>query len=68
MDMYQKFKTFEKNLASETRARPQRRLDKINDRLAPWEIATTPQSDKYREGWERIFGNKTGDSVQDQGS
>lgn len=67
MDMYDKFKTFEKNLASEQRARPKRRLDKINDRLAPWEIATSPQSEKYRTGWDRIFGSKTGNTVSDEG-
>ena len=66
-DLYQNFKRFEKDLASEQRARPRRRLDKVNDRLAPWEIATAPQTDKYREGWDRIFGNKTRNPVQDEG-
>jgi len=66
MDLYEKFSTFKKDLASEERAKPNRRLDRAADRLAPWEIATSPQSDKYREGWERIFGAKTGNSVSDQ--
>jgi len=68
MDLYKKFQNFEKNLASEQRARPKRRLDRINDRLAPWEIATSPQSEKYREGWDRIFGAKTRNTVQDEGA
>jgi len=67
-DMYEKFKTFEKNLASEARARPQRRLDRKLDKLAPWEIGTSPQSEKYRTGWDRIFGSKTGNTVQDESS
>lgn len=68
MDMVERFNRFQKDLAYEKKARPQRRLDKVNDRLAPWEIATSPQSEKYREGWDRIFGAKTRNTVQDEGA
>lgn len=67
MGLYDNFKNFEKKLASEDRAKPQRRLDKAMDQLSPWEIATSAQTDKYREGWDRIFGNETRDTIPNEG-
>lgn len=64
-DLVEKFSTFEKNLASRKRAIPNRRKDKIDDLLPPWEIGVGSNL-KYRDGWDRIFANKAHDVIQDE--
>lgn len=65
-DLVEKFDTFKKNLASEERAKPNRRQDRIDDRRPAWEIGVGSNS-KYRKGWDRIFGDKTGNTVSHEG-
>ena len=65
-DMVEKFNTFKKNLASESRARVNRRKDKLDDIHSGWEIGVGSNS-KYRENWDRIFGRKTRDTIQNEG-
>ncbi len=51
-------------MASEKRARPNRRQDKLDDINSGWEIGVG-YSDKYSEGWDRIFGKKEDTDVRD---
>jgi len=55
-----KFERFQSNLASEQRARPKRRQDKLDDMNSGWEIGVG-YTDKYSEGWDRIFNKKKED-------
>ena len=36
----------------------ERNQDRINSREKPKEIVTKIPTQKYRDGWDRIFGNK----------
>lgn len=60
-DLVEKFDTFKKNLASEKRARPNRRQDKIDDMGYAWEVGVG-YTDKYGEGWDHIFAKKKEES------
>jgi len=65
-DLVEKFDTFQKNLASEKRARPIRRQDKLDDFNSGWEIGVG-STEKYRDNWDRIFGAKGRDSLSIKG-
>lgn len=65
-DLVERFETFKKNLASEERAKPKRRQDRLDDRRPAWEIGVGSNS-KYRDGWDRIFGSKARNAISDEG-
>lgn len=66
-----KLEAFKKNSAERKKAKAHKRLDK---RLRQNAYARSDgkmrvgYSPAYAEGWERIFGKKTGDSVQGEGA
>lgn len=66
MDLYKGFQNTLKSWESEKRARPKRRKDRLDDLKPAWDIGTG-SSEKFRIGWDRIFGSKTGDTVSQKG-
>ena len=66
-DLVEKFDRFKSNLASEQRAKPNRKKDKIDDAVPAWEIGVG-STDKYRAGWDNIFGGKSRNSIPRQGA
>lgn len=66
-DHYERFQNNVKAIKSEERARPKRRQDRLDDRKRPWDIGPIlSDTEKFRDGWDRIFGAKTGESIPGQ--
>ena len=65
-DLVEQFNRHTSELASEARARPKRRKDRLDDLNSGWEIGVG-STEKYRAGWDFIFGGKGRDNIPAKG-
>lgn len=69
MDFIENFSRFKKDLVQKPGEKKKEKLGR-GKALADWmesnSVMSEPSNDKYREGWARTFGKKTGDTISEQ--
>ena len=70
-ELVDNFENFEKKLKDNREFKQRERIRKkeaFKSEATSTTITLGPPSEEYRQGWERIFGNKSGDKISGESS